>query len=226
MDGQLLPSRIAEVITTTGADVVCLQELDVRRKRTGLVHQAEVIAEELAMHFHFFPAIRAESEEYGDAILSRYPMKLVRAGGLVRPRVTLEPRGALWVEIMDGLTNWQVINTHFGLGRNERRVQAKEIAGWIKEAMEQRPMLFCGDLNSRTGSAVHQLLGPELQEAQIAVHGYQQRTFSTFLRLVCLDYIYASSDVTFTRAQVVDTPLARIASDHYPLLAEVEAKIL
>src|SRR3954471_5015867 len=78
MDGQLLPTRIAEVITTTGADVVCLQELDVRRKRSGLVHQGEVIAEELAMHFHFFPAIRAESEEYGDAILSRYPMKLVR----------------------------------------------------------------------------------------------------------------------------------------------------
>jgi endonuclease/exonuclease/phosphatase family metal-dependent hydrolase len=222
MDGQLLPARIAEVITTTGADVVCLQELDVRRKRSGLVHQAEVIAAELAMHFHFFPAIRAATEEYGDAILSRYPMKLVRAGGLRQPRTTLEPRGALWVEIMDGVTTWQVLNTHFGLGRNERRVQAKEIAGWIKEAMEKRPMIFCGDLNSRSGSAVHQMLGPGLQEAQIAVRGFQQRTFSTYMRWVCLDYIYASSDITFRDAKVIDTPLARMASDHYPLLAEVE----
>ena len=72
---------------------------------------------------------------------------------------------------------------------------------------------------------MHQLLGSGLHEAQIAVRGYQRRTFSTYMRWVCLDYIYASSGVTFTDVKVIDTPLARMASDHYPLLAEVEVKV-
>ena len=221
LDGRLMPERIAEVIASAGADVACLQELDVRRERTGRIHQAEVIAQALAMKYHFFPAISVETEEYGDAILSRHEITVVRTGALPRPRLTLEPRGALWVEISDGATTWQVINTHLGLGRNERRVQASELAGWIKDAMERRPMIFCGDLNSRSGSRVHRMLGPGLQEAQFATRGAQRRTFSTSFRWVCLDYIYASGDVKFRESQVIDTPLARIASDHFPLMADV-----
>jgi endonuclease/exonuclease/phosphatase family metal-dependent hydrolase len=226
LDGRLMPERIAEVIASTGAEVVCLQELDVRRERTGRIHQAEVIAQALAMKYHFFPAISVETEEYGDAILSRHEIKVVKTGALPRPRLTLEPRGALWVEIFDGATTWQVINTHLGLGRNERRVQASELAGWIKDAMERRPMIFCGDLNSRSGSRVHRMLGPGLQEAQFATRGAQRRTFSTSFRWVCLDYIYASSDVKFMESQVIDTPLAQIASDHFPLMADVTVETL
>lgn len=44
VDGKLSPGRIAEVIAETGADVVALQELDVRRARSGGVDQAEAIA--------------------------------------------------------------------------------------------------------------------------------------------------------------------------------------
>jgi endonuclease/exonuclease/phosphatase family metal-dependent hydrolase len=221
LDGRLMPERIAEVIAGTGADVACLQELDVGRERTGRIHQAEVIAHALAMKYHFFPAISVETEEYGDAILSRHEIRVVRTGALPQPRLTLEPRGALWVEIADGATSWQVINTHFGLGRNERRLQAGALAQWIKDAMERRPVVFCGDLNSRSGSRVHQILGPGLHEAQVATRGFQRRTFSTSFRWVCLDYIYASQDVAFRQAEVIDTPLARIASDHFPLLAEL-----
>jgi endonuclease/exonuclease/phosphatase family metal-dependent hydrolase len=225
LDGRLMPERIAEVIAATNADVVCLQELDVWRERTGRIHQAEVIAKALNMHYEFFPAIRAETEEYGDAILSRHGMKVARKGGLPRPKTSLEPRGAIWVEIEDQQRKWQVLNTHFGLGRFERRVQARVLADeWLKEALLRPPVVFCGDLNSRSGSRVHQLLGSGLQEAQIAVHGFQRRTFSTWVRWVCLDYIYASRDLMVTEAQVVDTPLARVASDHFPLMARVELR--
>jgi endonuclease/exonuclease/phosphatase family metal-dependent hydrolase len=115
-----------------------------------------------------------------------------------------------------------VLNTHLGLGRYERRAQARAIAAWLREAMEKPPLLFCGDLNSRPGSRVHQILGPGFQEAQLATHGVQRRTFSTRFRWVCLDYIYASRDVSISHSQVVDTPLARLASDHFPLLAHAE----
>lgn len=164
-DARLDPARIAEVIAATGADVACLQELDAGRARSRHVHQAGVIAEALAMQFHFHPAIRAASEEYGDAILSRHPLRVVRSGELPHP-FGLEKRGALWVEIDTGSARWQVLNTHFGLGRIERRAQAGALSAWVAEALTDPPVVLCGDLNSRPGSAVHRLLASGLREVQ------------------------------------------------------------
>ncbi len=222
-DHRVDPARIAEVIASTGADVACLQELDAGRARTGGVHQAQSVARALGMQFHFFPAIRAVAEEYGDAILSRYPVKVVRMGLLPRPSLSLEPRGAIWVEIDAGGVRWQVINTHLGLGRRERRDQARELAGWIASALDHPPVVFCGDLNSRPRSRVHALLGAGLREAQISVRGVQQRTFATWFPWICLDYIYASTGVTVESAGVCITPLAMVASDHFPLAARLSA---
>lgn len=221
-DRRLAPERIAEVIASSRSEVVCLQELDAGRKRTGLIRQAETLARELDMQFHFFPAIRAASEEYGDAILSRHPLRVVRTGALPQPSSMVEPRGALWVEVETEGAKWQVINTHLGLGRGERRAQACALAAWIAAAQAARPVVFCGDLNSRSGSAVHQLLGNNLRDAQTAANGGMKRTFSTRLPWICLDYIYVSTDVHVRSAQVLMTPLARIASDHFPLVAELE----
>lgn len=221
MDGELKPERIAEVIASTKADVVCLQELDAHRRRSGHVHQAGLLARLLTMEFEFHPAIRLAVEEYGDAILSRHPLKLIRAGELPQPSRYLEPRGALWVEIQADGFRWQLINTHLGLTRFERRQQAIELSNWIKEAFAKPPAIFCGDLNSRRGSHVHRLLGAGLHEVQRAAPTRPKKTFSTRFPWICLDYVYASPDVTIASAEVVDTPLSRVASDHFPLLAEV-----
>ena len=95
-DGRLSPQRVAEVIAGAGPDVVALQELDVGRRRSGSRNQAREVADALGMAFHFHPALRVEEENYGDAILSRLPMRLVRAGALpAGPRGGAEPRGAL-----------------------------------------------------------------------------------------------------------------------------------
>ncbi len=220
VDGHLDPARIAEVIAATDADVACLQELDAGRLRSGRVHQAEAIAGELSMDFHFHPAIRVAAEEYGDAILSRHPLRRVRSGELPHP-LGFEKRGALWVEIDDGATRWQVLNTHFGLGRIERRAQARALAPWTAEALAQSPVVLCGDLNSRPSSAVHRLLATGFREVQRTLRGFHQRTFATRLPWICLDYIYVSPDVEVLRAEVPRTPLARVASDHFPLVAEL-----
>ena len=50
------------------------------------------------MEFHFHPALALEEELYGDAVLSRFPLKLVHAGplpGLLsRPRARAAARAA------------------------------------------------------------------------------------------------------------------------------------
>ena len=69
MDGKTSPERIARVIARYKPDIVALQELDVKKVRTGTIDQAHLIAKLLQMEFHFHPAIHIEEERYGDAIL-------------------------------------------------------------------------------------------------------------------------------------------------------------
>ena len=70
VDRKLDVARIVGVIAEHEPDIVCLQELDVGRARTGHVDQARSIADGLAMTFHFNAAMKVEAEQYGDAILT------------------------------------------------------------------------------------------------------------------------------------------------------------
>ena len=48
-----------------------------------------------------------------------------------------------------------MINTHFGLGRTERRMQATALLGeeWLGAALARStPVILCGDFNSRTAA--------------------------------------------------------------------------
>jgi endonuclease/exonuclease/phosphatase family metal-dependent hydrolase len=79
-DGKLDIPRVAAVIAALEADIVCLQELDVGRARTGGVDQARAIAELVKMHSRFHPAMFVREEQYGDAILTALPNRVVKAG--------------------------------------------------------------------------------------------------------------------------------------------------
>jgi endonuclease/exonuclease/phosphatase family metal-dependent hydrolase len=152
MDGKLDVARTAKVIAQCRPDVVALQELDVRRQRTGLVDQAHAIAELVGMRFHFHPAFQVEEESYGDAILSAAPMRLVKAGPLPGSKAVrgLEPRGALWVKIdLDG-TELDVVNTHLGLVPHEQRAQADALVSpqWLAHADCTDPAILLGDFNA------------------------------------------------------------------------------
>jgi endonuclease/exonuclease/phosphatase family metal-dependent hydrolase len=39
--------------------------------------------------------------------------------------------------------------------------------------------------------------------------------------VICLDYIYVSSNVAVDHAKVINDKSARVASDHFPLMAEL-----
>jgi hypothetical protein len=99
LDGRLSPARIARVLAALDPDVVALQELDVCRQRSGCVDQAQEIAQALTMELHFLPCIERTGEKYGNAVLSRLPMRLIRADRLPQLHHYREPRGALWVRI-------------------------------------------------------------------------------------------------------------------------------
>lgn len=221
-----MPERIAAVIAEMDPDVACLQELDVERVRTGAVDQAAEVARILAMEFHFHATIDEVSGRYGDAILSKTPLTVIRAGCLPAvPRpLPREARGAIWVETTVNEQRWQIINTHFGLGHGERRLQARALVrDWILPALARPPLVLCGDFNSRPASTVHQILGEPLRDVWTLLGLPRPRTFSTRWPVLCLDYAFVSPGVNVERAERWTSPMAVLASDHFPVLAEVRA---
>ena len=174
LDRRLDVGRIAEVIARLNPEIVALQELDVGRARTNGVDQAHEIARRLAMNFHFNAAIRVEEEQYGDAILTSLPERLVRAGPLPRdPRLrALESRGALWVSVEIAGRKVQILNTHFGLLPREQQLQARGLTGprWLGHADCAGPVILAGDFNAAPGSAACRRLAGHLDPAWRRIH--------------------------------------------------------
>jgi endonuclease/exonuclease/phosphatase family metal-dependent hydrolase len=231
IDRLLSPQRIAQVIASCHPDIVALQELDVKRARSGHVDQAEVIARDLGMDVHFFPALRIMEELYGDAILSRWPARLVKAGplpGLTRlPR--FEPRGALWSEITIDGVDIQIINTHLGLFGAERVLQTNTLlsAGWLDHPDCRDPVILAGDFNATPRSRAYRKLTARLRDAQRTPAVRRPSvTFPTRLPALRLDHLFVSRSVDVTAASTIRTTLARLASDHFPLVADITVPAL
>jgi endonuclease/exonuclease/phosphatase family metal-dependent hydrolase len=225
-DGKPSPERIAEIIAACAPDIVALQEVDVLRRRTGVVDQAHLIARLLDMTVHFHPAVRVRGELYGDAILTALPSRLVAAGKLPHmgwvPKNS--PRGAMWVGVDVGNVELQVINTHLGLLGTERRLQVQALLGprWLGHPACQQPMILLGDLNAVPASAAYRRLRTQLHDVQRGLGFRPRATFPSQRPMLRLDHIFHRGGIVVHRVEVIRTPLARTASDHLPLLAEIE----
>lgn len=225
-DRKLDPARVADVIAALKPDIIGLQELDVRRRRSGSVDQAEVIANRLKMDFHFHPALSVEEELYGDALLTALPMQLIKRGGL---QSYGEPRGAIWAEVEAAGAKVQVFNTHLGLLRRDRLRQTRELAGadWITHSSALgKPLIVMGDFNSIPSSAAYRQLLEAVQDPKQQTGKRPDPTFPSRFPLLRLDHIFTANGPRILSAEAVKNAATRIASDHLPLLAEVALPML
>ena len=227
VDRKLDVARIAAVIAELEPDIVCLQELDVGRARTGWVDQADAIAQRLAMSVQFHPAMKVEAELYGDAILTHRPERLVRAAALpTLPSLKgLEPRGALWSAIdFDGIT-LNVFNTHLGLVPREQRLQAAALVGrdWLGDPACTGPTILTGDFNATSITRPYHALTRRLADAQREL-GLKPsvKTFPSSFPAIRIDHCFVSPEIRVTGAMTPLHPLARTASDHLPLVVDFE----
>jgi len=222
MDGHLSCERIARVIAAARPDIVCLQELDVGRPRSGGIDQAHRIARALEMDMHFHAAMRVEEEQYGNAVLTPWPMRVLRAGRLDGP-ATAEPRGAIKVEITTGNGPVIVVATHLGLGPQERRRQARALVsdGWL-DVPGDRPLILCGDFNTLPGSPIHRLFARRLPDAQRSGPGRPRPTFPGRLPSARIDHVFVDPRLGVTNVTVPRSALAQAASDHLPLVVDLD----
>ena len=225
MDGKRSESRIAEIIGSLSADIVGLQELDQNRARSSAVDQAGVIAKQLGWHHFFHPAMRRAEELYGDAILSRYPIAVRHAVELpgFAPWYCRETRGITWAEAETPLGRIHIINTHFGLGRRERMLQARLLTSpeWLGTVTADTPLIALGDFNSLPWSRAYRMIEDQLRDARRVVgSSFSFRTFPTMFPALAVDHIFATPALTPTSMSVYRGGDSRMASDHFPLVAD------
>ena len=222
------PERIADVIAQGMPDIVALQEVDVRRTRTGMVDQAEGIARALGMRFHFNTVLRVEDTGgYGDVIMTALPARLVKAARLPgsRPRIPVVPRrGALWVCVEVDGRPIQVVTTHLGLTAPERRVQLDALFGkqWLGHPACTDPVVLLGDFNAVPRSRAYRRIAGRMEDAQVNAGRRPQPTFPARLPVLAIDHIFLSPEMKVTDVEVIRGRTARIASDHLPLVASTE----
>ena len=227
IDGKIRPERIISVIRSCRADVIALQEVDANRHRSRRHEQARMIAEALAMSHHYYAVSDWNGEQYGLAIISRYPLEHVQSGHLTPADHAnrSEARGALWVKLDTPAGVVNVINTHFGLRREERQRQAAILLGddWLGQIPATEPIIVCGDLNTGPKSPVCATLGKRLVDVACHAPNYKPRaTFISTMPLRRLDYIFASEHFEVAAIRQPRTPTAKLASDHLPVCAELQ----
>ncbi|MFQ5570742.1 MAG: endonuclease/exonuclease/phosphatase family protein [Rhodothermales bacterium] len=230
-DGARDLNRIAEVIKALDPDVVALQEVD---RRTGRLQGVDLPAELAAltgMAFVFGRAMYYDGGEYGEAILSRFPIIGVTRHALPH-RETSEPRAALAATIQFPASDrsFVFIGTHLDHLRSpeDRLMQVKEINA-IARRYEGRPVILAGDLNAVPQSDPMRMLETVWTDAwRKNSDGF---TFPADEPRRRIDYVlyrpedrwsvvktYRGIDVFASDAAWRD--LLNRASDHLPLMAE------
>jgi endonuclease/exonuclease/phosphatase family metal-dependent hydrolase len=211
-DGRLAPARIVGVLAELEADVFALQEVDARDAATGL-DQFEFLARATGMYAVEGPTLAHDRGRYGNVLLSRFAL-----GDVVRIDLSVagrEPRGAIEAVVQTAAGPLRILATHLGLDPRERRAQAARLAGRLGEPGDESPVVLLGDLNSVSGAS----LGP--LRARLSGRPLPRRTYPARRPLFPLDRIWIRPAHLLGELRVHRSELARVASDHLPLRAEL-----
>jgi len=224
--------RLATLLASADADVICLQEVDrYFGDRSEDVDQALLLSRALDMQLAWGPAIdepggAGRPRQYGVALLSRLPILVSDVHPLP---ATAEPRVALRTMIeLDGAALW-VTTTHFD---NEsvpgRAAQAAAVAELLTEPMATG--VVAGDFNATPDAPELAPLRERFTDAwELAPDRDDQAGWRFWQREEGLtypadrphrriDHVWVSPGITVTAARVLD---AVGASDHLPLVVDL-----
>ena len=211
-DGVRDVDRVAQVITTLRADIVGLQEVDCRQRLDNGATQLDRLAERTGMTAVSGPTIVENGGFFGNALLTRFAVADVERVDLsVAGR---EPRGLLEVVLGHGRPRLRVIVTHFGLRAAERRVQVDAL---LARVADPRPVVLLGDFNEwHSRAAALMRLHAALGQAP------RVKSFPARWPLLALDRIWVRPLASLDAISCDDSLLARWASDHLPVVAEID----
>lgn len=204
IDGRVDLERIAAVIRESEADIVALQEVDRYWWRSGMEDQIRRLGEKLEMSWVYAPAIAAGWMQYGNAVLSRFPLV---EGEMVLLPGWREPRNMMRVLVeIDGVPV-ELINTHLGVHAGEREMQLPNLLDRLTEVATVAILL--GDFNMREDDPLFEGVLEHWRRVE-----FNAPTLRGGHRV---DHIFVRGPMT-----VVDVAIEIAdASDHFPLKARL-----
>jgi len=210
-DGRFNEERILEVLQEIDADVVALQEVE---SRASGIDMLEWLARKTGFHAVAGTTLLRADGNYGNGLLTRCPVTRTRLLDLSFRR--REPRGAISADLDCGGEPIRIVATHLGLRPAERRDQVELLLKLFRESPDDRAVLV-GDLNKWF------LWGRPLRK----LHSYfktnaSPATFPAFCPVFALDRLWGHPASIVKDISVHCSRKARVASDHLPLVANLE----
>ncbi len=217
-DGVFDPGRVASVLRELDADIIALQEADMRFGARQGILDLEKLYETCG--YRSVPKIGSRAASHGwhgNVILYREGV----AGHVERLKLPgLEPRGAVVVDIDLAKGSLRVIAAHLGLLRRSRTKQVSMILE-AAQPKDGRPVILMGDMNEwRLGRrSALKLLSPHFGPFDRPVP-----SFPASFPLWPLDRVLVSPNIHVHDLEAHVSPLAQLASDHLPVKALIEIK--
>ncbi len=212
-------ARTANVILKETPDVVAIQELDQKTKRSKGVDVLEELAKLTDMNPSYGPAIDFQGGKYGIGVLSKE--KPIKAEHYSLPGRE-EKRCLLVVEF----EKYVFFCSHWSLTEEDRDTTVDFITNKMKE--QQKPVVLCGDFNAEPNEDSIKKL-----QRDWTIVSLDKFTFPADNPNIRIDYICVADPQNsksseewlkaVKNARVVEEP---VASDHRPIALEIDANAL
>ncbi len=209
----------ADVINAIQPDLVSLSEVDRYTKRSGTtVDQAKELGRLTGMHAYFTRAISYDGGEYGDAVLSRYPILDSARYALPIAIPGSEFRSMAMITVEAEGIRFHFAASHLDhLGQEDNRIlQANEIVKNIVPKLEL-PLVLAGDMNATPASQTVSILKQQFTFGCISC----AFTFPSDKPSSTIDYIMYRPAAQF-RVMSYGPVNGKLASDHLPVVSVLQ----
>lgn len=211
MDNGYSAKRVADVIRTSGAQIVCLQEVHTFREVSGNVDQPAVFGKMLGMHVAFQRNYRCGIGGLGNVVMTNLDFWQTRSHILTSDD---EQRGVMEVQIISPEGPLTLFCTHLGLTDKERLTQTRELAALLNAASS--PKLICGDFNEEAKDAGIRELIKSAGLVDSSPNG--KPTFDAAKPSNRIDMVLCDPSIKVLATSVLSSE----ASDHLPLVVDLE----
>lgn len=212
-DGKVDLERLASVIRVQSPDVVMLQEVDKNCERTGKVDQSAELGRLTGMRQVFGKAMKFRGGEYGQALLSRFPLsdlKIHRLPGEGEPRIVIS---AMADTPLGSVT---IASVHLDHRDQATREKQAEVASAALLEDGTAPIILAGDFNALADSKTLSIF--RRTPWSVVTKANPSATHPA-------DHPTHEIDFTIVRGLRVEKPanviVEAVASDHRPILTIV-----
>lgn len=190
-------NKIIKYLKELDADIICIQEI--------LYNQFAILKQSLKLDGVFAANINKPTLMYGIATLSKNEI-------LDKKHIFLkskgEQRGFLHTNIFSNICSVDVINTHLGLDKDERKEQLNQIVDFTNRLRKAK--VICGDFNEKN------IFISIFNDSAIYTNNQSIATFEKSNARI--DYILVDKSLGIYKYKVDKINL----SDHYPIITEIK----